>query len=28
MQKNVDIIQNPLDSQVKTSNMALNSFNR
>ena len=28
MQKNVDIMQNLLDSQVKTSNMALNSFNR
>lgn len=26
MQKNVDIIQNPLDSQVKSSNMAINSF--
>jgi hypothetical protein len=28
LQKNVDIIQNPLDSQVKSSNMNLNSFNR
>jgi hypothetical protein len=28
MQKNTDLIQNPLDSQVKSSNIALNSFNR
>jgi ubiquinone/menaquinone biosynthesis C-methylase UbiE len=28
MQKNNDLIQNPLDSQFKSSNIALNSFSR
>lgn len=28
MQKNVDLLQNPLESQAKTSNVGLSSFNR
>lgn len=28
LQKNPDLLANPLDSQVKSSNIALNSFNR